>query len=461
MLVTLTVTAGPHEGRVFSFAEHDTFVVGRSKRAHFRLATKDKYFSRFHFLVEVNPPHCRLLDMGSRNGTAVNGVKVKSADLRDGDQIQAGRTVLRVRVEPGPSALPVAIPEPVPPGQESAVRALPMASVRTVFPPGNVAAAPSTVPYQPEPGRTGTIACLVCAAPAVPGGPLCPSCRGQAQGNPQPIPGYEIVRELGRGGMGIVSLAVHAASWTLAAVKTIRPAVSGTAADVERFLREARILGSLQHPHIVAFREMGEADGKLYFAMDYVRGQDAGQLLKAEGPLAVGRAVRLMCQVLEALEYAHRRGFVHRDIKPRNILVTGRDGQEAAKLADFGLARAYQSSKLSGLTLTGDVNGTPNFLPPEQITECRYARPAADQYATAAALYNLLTGCFLFDGARGLNELLPLILSTEPVPLRSRRADIPEGLTAIVHRALAKDSSDRYPDADALRRALAPFAGRP
>src|SRR5690348_12578365 len=113
MRITLTVTAGPHEGREFSFAGHDTFIVGRSKRAHFRLAKKDRYFSRFHFLVEVNPPRCRLLDMGSRNGTRVNGTKVNSADLNDGDEVRAGKTTLRVAFQPGAAESPGAAPEPV------------------------------------------------------------------------------------------------------------------------------------------------------------------------------------------------------------------------------------------------------------------------------------------------------------------------------------------------------------
>src|SRR5438876_3105417 len=96
MRVTLTVTGGPHEGQTFSFSGHDTFLVGRSKRAHFRLPAKDRYFSRVHFLVEVNPPQCRLMDMGSRNGTYVNGQRVETVDLADGDQIKAGHTVFRL-----------------------------------------------------------------------------------------------------------------------------------------------------------------------------------------------------------------------------------------------------------------------------------------------------------------------------------------------------------------------------
>src|SRR5437763_10175017 len=114
MRITLTVTAGPHKGRSFTFVGHDTFLVGRSSHAHFRLPVKDRYFSRVHFLVEVNPPQCRLLDMGSRNGTYVNGQKVERADLQPGDRIRAGRTILRVSFEGG-EATPGPEPEPAPP----------------------------------------------------------------------------------------------------------------------------------------------------------------------------------------------------------------------------------------------------------------------------------------------------------------------------------------------------------
>src|SRR5262249_58851116 len=113
------------------------------------------------------------------------------------------------------------------------------------------------------------------------------------------------------------------------------------------------------------------------FAMDYVRGRDASQILRSESPLAVSRGVSLVCQLLEALEYAHARGFVHRDIKPANLLVSPQRGREVVKLADFGLARVYQSSQLTGLTMSGDIGGPVAFMAPEQITNRRASPPAA------------------------------------------------------------------------------------
>jgi serine/threonine-protein kinase len=173
----------------------------------------------------------------------------------------------------------------------------------------------------------------------------------------------------------------------------------------------------------------------------------------------VARAARLICQLLDALDYAHSHRFVHRDIKPANLLVTQQAGREVLKLADFGLARVYQSSKLSGLTLDGQLGGTIAFMAPEQVTHFRDARPPVDQYAAAATLYNLLSGRFPYDLASGLPQQIAQILQDDPVPLKVRRSDLPRGLVDVVHRALAREPQSRFPDVRAMRQALLPFAG--
>jgi serine/threonine-protein kinase len=283
---------------------------------------------------------------------------------------------------------------------------------------------------------------------------LCPNCEDEARRQEQPIPGYRIVRELGKGGMGVVHLALRLADSTAVALKTVIPAGSSAGGNVERFLREARILHELNHQHIVRFHEMGQAAGVLFFTMEYVRGADAGRVLKEQGPFEVERAVKLGCQLLEALEYAHGLGYVHRDIKPANVLVAEEQGRELLKVTDFGLARVYQSSALSGLTLAGEMGGTPTFMAPEQITNFREAKPAADQYSAAASLYNLLTGQHVYDLPARYQQLLMKILTEEPVPIRTRRPDLPKELASIIHRALAREPGERFPDARAMRRAL-------
>ena len=329
MKIVLEVIRGPHRGRKFTFDGHDNFIVGRAPFARFRLPEKDPYFSRVHFMVEVNPPCCRMLDLGSRNGTRVNGRPVRSASLNHGDLIQGGKTVLKVRfVDPEGKATAV-VPAPI---QEPATSA--------EVPPEGL-------------GDTGTY------HPDVPssGAKAADAMEGTADAAPA-VEGYQIVRELGRGGMGIVYLATRTRDQSQVALKTIRPSVAGSEREVERFLREADVLGQLRHPNIVAFHEMGQAGELIYFVMDYVPGTDASKLVRSGGPLSVGRAVRLVCDVLEALQYAHGQGFVHRDVKPANLLVSGEEGYETCKLADFGLARVYHASPLSGLTLLGEAAGT-------------------------------------------------------------------------------------------------------
>ncbi len=470
MRITLTVTGGPHEGQVFTFDGHDTFIVGRSKRAHFQLPAKDKYFSRVHFLVEMNPPQCRLLDLGSRNGTYVNGERVSATDLRDGDRIKAGHTNFQVAVVAGADSVVSAAeppPEPV--------------AVETCFPhvattPESLSATEEMPVQQPSPNSAaGTTLealevlpvgepCRLCGATlplAGPTGPppsLCTACEREIAAQPQPIPGYRIARQLGRGGMGVVWLALSPSDGSRVALKTITPAVSGSDDVVRRFLREADILRNLKHPHIVAFHEMGEVADRLYFAMEYVPGIDAGRILSRTGPLPVARAVAWVCQALEALEYAHGKGFVHRDLKPANLLVAEEPGREVVKLADFGLARVYQASKLSGLTMTKEIGGTVAFMPPEQIVNFREAKPPADQYGAAATLYNLLTGKYVYDLPRSAMEALAIMLQEEPVRIETRRGDLPAGLVEAIHRALAREPAQRFDDAEEMRQALLPYS---
>lgn len=422
MSLTLTVIAGPNRGLTFTFTDHDTFIVGRSLDAHFRLPEDDAFFSRVHFLVEVNPPLCRLLDLKSRNGTLVNGKPVQVADLADGDVIQGGQTILRVALQPAGPAVPVQVADLADAGFR----------VSSTF----------RGPTQAWAGAPGPL---------------------DAKGNAPPaqvnVPGYTVERELGRGGMGVVYLAREEASGNQVALKVIHPGARPTAHATARFLREAEILRQLQHPHIVPFRALGSTGDQVWFAMDFLEGSDVGELLREQGPFVPGRAIRLICQVLEALAYAHQRGFVHRDLKPANLLVTAGPDGEQVRVLDFGLARAYQTSQLSGLTLTGSCGGTPAFIPPEQVLDFRSARPAADQYSAAATLYCLLTDCYLYDGVRSAADFLTRVLQEEPVPLRRRRPELSADLEAVVRRALARKPEDRYLDVADFRRALLLFSG--
>jgi serine/threonine-protein kinase len=166
----------------------------------------------------------------------------------------------------------------------------------------------------------------------------------------------------------------------------------------------------------------------------------------------------MTCQALAGLAHAHAAGFVHRDVKPQNLLVGRGRGSRVVKVADFGLARAFETSGLSGLTLHGEVGGTPAFMAPEQVTHYREVRPAADQYSAAATLYYLLTGKYAFEFPQDVGARLVVVLTDTPVPIRARRPDLPAGLADAVHKAMARDPADRYPDVITFRSALLPFA---
>jgi eukaryotic-like serine/threonine-protein kinase len=161
--------------------------------------------------------------------------------------------------------------------------------------------------------------------------------------------------------------------------------------------------------------------------------------------------------LLEALESAHAKGFVHRDIKPSNLLIRTDGPADFVYLSDFGLARTYQASKLSGLTMTGAIGGTTAFMAPEQITAFRESKPAVDQYAAAASLYFLLTKQYVYEMPKELSKQLLMILQDDPVPITQHRADLPAALVAAIHRALAREPADRFPDVAAFRQALLPF----
>ena len=475
-------------GRTFTFTQHDTFIVGRSERAHFRLSMKDKYFSRNHFLIEVNPPHCRLLDLGSRNGTFLNGVRVTAADLQDGHVIKAGQTVIQVAIQKAEAAspLPETVVQQAPPRRAPVADGLTPSTIdfparkadagtpSTAPPPVASPRAPAT-PKAPPPlmptvlgqAASGPRSCPACGAAAgaapMSQSPLCPACELAAQEHPQSIAGYRTIRELGRGGMGVVELALRLADGRAVALKTIIPQSTASKTDVARFLREASILRELDHPHIVAFRDMGESNGSFYFAMDYVRGVNAGRLLQPfPDGLPVRRTVGLICQLLEALEYAHARQFVHRDIKPSNLMVedatdAAATRREVLKLGDFGLARMYESASFSGLTMQGDYGGTFAFMPPEQITEFRESRPTNDVYAVGATLYNLLTGRYVYDFPSQIERKVLMLLQDEPVPICSRRRDIPPAVAEIIHRSLARAGQPFRERAGDARGAGAPW----
>src|SRR6187549_1179475 len=407
MRVTLHVVAGPQTGRDFTFDQHDTFMIGRSEDAQFCLP-QDRFFSRHHCIIEIAPPQAFLRDLGSTNGTFVNGLRVDTAYLKHGDRIQGGETVLEVGVAADAS-------EPSAYGQPYAEKTEP--SIITV-PCLNCG-----IPSKAESSRPDAKLSFVCE-----------ECRDKLKKNPQPIPGYEMMRILGQGGMGSVMLARNVQNGQAVAIKTLLPEVAVSEQSLKRFLREIEVASSLQHPNIVSYIEHGTHNGIVYLVTEYVTGMDASKLAKQRGgKLNYKEVVRIIEQTLAALEFAHNKGFVHRDIKEQNILVDGSFPNYLAKLTDFGLSKSYKQTGMSGVTMVGDVAGTIAYMPPEQVRDFKDVKPPSDIYGIGMTAYSLLTGAHALDISpnAGIAETVKAIFEKPIVPIASRVADVPTRVSTV------------------------------
>jgi YVTN family beta-propeller protein len=260
------------------------------------------------------------------------------------------------------------------------------------------------------------------------------------------VAGYRIDALVGRGGMGAVYRAVEEGLERRVALKVIAPELAQDERFRERFLRESRIAASLDHPHVIPIYQAGEDDGLLFLAMRYVEGTDLARLLAEEGALEPKRTVELLSQIAEALDAAHEKGLVHRDVKPSNVLIAVAGGREHCYLGDFGLTK--RTGSLSGVTAVGEVVGTLEYVAPEQITGDPLDE-RADVYSLACVLYECLTGQAPFPRATDV-ALLWAHVHEEPTPPSQARPDLPKELDTVLARGLAKEPGRRYRSAGEL-----------
>lgn len=427
MRVTLRVLAGPYNGQEFTFDQHDTFLIGRSENAHLYLP-EDRFFSRHHCLLEIAPPRCFLRDLGSTNGTFVNGQRVQEVFLKSGDRVQGGQTVLEVDVQVEQKAAEAEAPTLTRPFEITVECAN---CGRRDYAEGSATNEPMTF--------------------------ICEDCREELKRQPQPVPGYEMIKMLGRGGMGCVMLARDEKSGRAVAIKTLLPEVAVTDQSVRRFMREIEVAAALDHPNIVRYIESGTQNGTVYLVTEFVEGSDAAKRADSQGGrLPYQEAITVITQSLDALAYAHGRGYIHRDIKESNILLTGAAPNFTAKLTDFGLAKSFTQSGMSGITMAGDMAGTFAYMPPEQIKDFRNVKPTSDIYAIGMTAYSLLAGDTALDiGPVGdMAAIVRAIFDGQIVPLRQRAPEVPERVAEVIERALAKDPIQRWQSAAAMRTAL-------
>jgi predicted Ser/Thr protein kinase len=272
--------------------------------------------------------------------------------------------------------------------------------------------------------------------------------RGKTLGN------YQIGEELGRGGMAVVYRAYQPSLNRYVAIKVLPPQLAFDRQFVERFLREARSAAGLRHPNIVVVHDVGEQNGLYYIVMEYLEGRTLKEVIEQEGSLPPDRVARILEQVAAALDYAHARGFIHRDVKPANIFVGEGD---RVTLTDFGIAKA--AAEAEQLTRTGTLVGTPEYMSPEQA-EGGIVDPRTDLYALGVVLYQMLTGQVPFKGNTP-HSTLYAVVNQPPPPPRQLNPALPPAVEAVVLKAVAKRPDERFQRGAEMASALqAAVAGR-
>ena len=253
---------------------------------------------------------------------------------------------------------------------------------------------------------------------------------------------YRVIELIGRGGMGVVYKAEHSRIGKILALKLLTGELTRHSEQVGRFKREALMASRLSHPNTVQVFDFGDADGLAYLAMEYVRGENLGAIVDRLGPLGADRTAKIVIQICSSLAEAHEKGIVHRDLKPENIMVVkSSDGEDVAKVLDFGLAKLRESSDLSDVTLSGAIVGTPYYMAPEQIRG-EAVGPATDVYALGALMYSCLTGTVVFDAQTPMGVLTRhLVEEPEPPSARAPGAGVSKSVRP--YRALRARQGSR------------------
>lgn len=460
--VTVDVSNTQGRKRIFSYEDHDTFMVGRMSDCHLCIED-DTYLSRHHFIMEVNPPHARLQDLGSLNGTYVNGKKVGGrdvtetpeealarhkfpwVDLKDGDVISTGDTTFRMIIQ----------------------------SPDRVTGPVRCQKCGRDVSNESGAARGGTYICESCQKsaesspfellqqfldesrlnrPAVAGRIFNTARLGFAENEAMKFSDWDIVRVLGAGAFGASYHIMHRETKRQAALKLMLPRTAAGKEVQESFLSDTQEVQKIKHHNITEVFESGYRNGIFYFVMEYC---NVGNLesLRRGGKVQTTFMVLSMLQVLEALTLAHNEGHIHRGIKPQNILLHSVDNNLITRLSDFGLTRSFIRNGLSGMTVTGSAVGSYPYTPREQVVDFRYARPETDIWALGATMYNLLTGEFPRNFSHG-KDPLDVILNGDIIPIRQRDPAIPLDIAEIIDHAVRNDPAERYQHAGEMLSAL-------
>jgi serine/threonine protein kinase len=259
---------------------------------------------------------------------------------------------------------------------------------------------------------------------------------------------YKIEDVIGQGGMGMVFRATQTSVQRPVAIKTLNPSLAATPQFFERFRREAEIASRLRHPNVITIYDFGRAqDGTCYYVMELLEGESLREQVKRDGPMSLRRAVDVIEQACRGLAHAHEQGAVHRDIKPHNIMVQQLDGRDFVKVLDFGLVKALEAEDEQQLTSTGQVLGTPQYMPPEQAGG-EHVDHRSDLYSMGGVFYYCLTGTSPY-GANTVRKALTAALTQPPPTVAAKRqgAPVPQALEDFFQKALAREKEDRFQSA--------------
>ena len=440
--ITLTITEGNLKGQEFTFESRTTCIIGRAKDCYPKIPDDDKHrtISRYHCLLDINPPDVRVRDFGSKNGTFVNGEKIGQReanqtpeqaaniqfpefDLQGGDEFKLSDTSFRVGIALDPEIAK---------------------NIQSERPP-------IISPNQPQLWEMLKAFLF-------------------KEANVGILGDYVLLKELGKGGFSLVYLARNKRTKEEVALKVMLPKVAANQRAVNGFLREIDNTKVLKHPNVVQLKESCYADDTFFFTMEYCQGGSVIDSMIQRGitNLPVDEAVAIILQVLDGLTYTHNaeipnvkladgslgkgRGLIHRDLKPGNIFRANVGGKQVAKVGDYGLAKAFDLAGLSGQTLTGSAMGTLGFMPRQQVIDFKYAQPEVDVWAAAACLYSMLTGCL----PRNFLDQDPFlaVLQCDAVPICDRTSTIPKPLAKVIDLALIDHPEIYYKSAAEFKQAL-------
>ena len=515
--ITIEIIKGEGAGQKFEYEDAERIFVGR--QADCGIVLPEKTVSRYHCLLDINPPTVKLQDFGSLNGTFLNDVKIgqrerdksweeasrdahKEYELHDGDVIGIGKKCrLKCTVEePDIMAISGAWDGTMPEadedeenpaaydgidlmGNEGAAEeseAVPEGPIETAEKERSEAAdwpeeaeektgkeqgadseaeseeEPKVEPEQKDQKHDEEMDKIL--------GELLIAILGGKQERPvgpSPVEGFDKIALLGKGGMGEVWKVRENKTGKLYALKTMLPQIAGDKKARDMFLREAKLTEFLDHENVVRTYKTGFSNNVYYILMDICEGGSVDDLMKRYGgKLSLNLATFIILQALEGLEYVHNvpvqaeivkrglfggrreklmdaKGLVHRDFKPGNIFLMDKSDHPVAKVADFGMAKAFQAAGFSTMSSEGMVKGTVPFMPRQQALDCRFAKPEVDVWAAAASYYYMLTGQFPKNFRQGVN-MWQILVTESATPIRQRDPSVPERLAQVIDRALVE-----------------------